>query len=136
MKTWLCVAREEQIANPGDYLTGEVMAEPYVITRNKDGKVNAFLNICRHRGVPVAEGAGNARCFSCPYHAWYYNLEGKLMAAPHMDQSEVDLADCRLRPIKAALWSINQGPPVSSDRRTRRLSMLSILPNSNAAGWN
>jgi uncharacterized protein YdiU (UPF0061 family) len=109
MKTWLCVAREEQIANPGDYLTGEVMAEPYVITRDKDGKVNAFLNMGRHRGVPVAEGAGDARGFSCPYHAWYYNLEGKLMAAPHMDQSEVDLADCSLRPIKAALWSINQG---------------------------
>ncbi len=104
MKTWLCVAREEQIANPGDYLTGEVMAEPYVITRNKDGKIHAFLNMCRHRGVPVAEGAGNARGFSCPYHAWYYNLEGKLMAAPHMGQSEVDLTNCHLRPMKVALW--------------------------------
>ncbi len=104
MKTWLCVTRQEQIANPGDYITGEVMAEPFVITRDKDGKIHAFLNMCRHRGVPVAEGEGNARGFSCPYHAWYYNLEGKLMAAPHMGQSEVDLANCRLRQMKVALW--------------------------------
>ena len=104
MKTWLCVGREEQIANPGDYMTGEVMAEPYIVARNKDGNIHAFLNMCRHRGVPVAEGAGNARGFSCPYHAWFYDLEGKLVAAPLMTQSEVDLTNCRLKPMKLALW--------------------------------
>jgi choline monooxygenase len=104
MKTWLCVGREEQVANPGDYMTGEVMAEPYIVARNKNGNVRAFLNMCRHRGVPVAEGAGNTRGFSCPYHAWFYDLEGKLVAAPLMTQSEVDLTDCRLKPMKLALW--------------------------------
>jgi choline monooxygenase len=104
MKTWLCVGREEQVANPGDYFTGEVMAEPYVVTRNKQGKIHVFLNMCRHRGVPVAEGAGNARGFSCPYHAWYYDLEGKLVAAPLMEKCDVDLVDCRLRPMKVAQW--------------------------------
>lgn len=104
MKTWLCAGREEQVASAGDYMTAEVLGEPYVITRDKSGKVHAFLNMCLHRGVPIAEGKGNARGFSCPYHAWYYDLEGKLLAAPHMGQSEVDLTNCRLRPMKLALW--------------------------------
>jgi choline monooxygenase len=104
MKTWLCVGREEQVADPGDYMTGEVLTEPYIIARSKTGDLHAFLNMCRHRGVPVAEGAGNTRGFSCPYHAWFYDLEGKLVSAPLMSQSEVDLTDCRLKPMKLALW--------------------------------
>jgi Rieske 2Fe-2S family protein len=104
MKTWLCVGREEQIAKPGDYMTGEIMREPYIVARSKEGEINAFLNMCLHRGVPVAEGHGNVRGFSCPYHAWFYSLEGKLITAPYMDQSEVSLKNCRLKPIKLALW--------------------------------
>lgn len=103
-RTWLCLGREEQVAQAGDYFTLDIMGDPIVVTRDKSGEVRAFLNMCRHRGVPVVEGQGNARGFSCPYHAWYYDLEGRLLAAPHMGQSDVSLEDWRLRPMRVATW--------------------------------
>ena len=102
--TWLCVGREEEIGKPGDYLTGEVTGMPIIVARDKEGGVAAFLNMCLHRGVPVAEGRGNARDFSCPYHAWLYDLQGRLIVAPQMEQSDADLKNCRLKPLQLALW--------------------------------
>ncbi|MES2534283.1 MAG: aromatic ring-hydroxylating dioxygenase subunit alpha [Pseudomonadota bacterium] len=104
LDSWLCVGREEEVQNPGDYMTCEVANEPFIVSRDKEGRVSAFLNMCLHRGVPVAEGRGNARGFSCPYHAWYYDLQGNLVATPHLGNSEVNLANCRLKPMKLALW--------------------------------
>jgi phenylpropionate dioxygenase-like ring-hydroxylating dioxygenase large terminal subunit len=104
LRTWLCVGREEEVANPGDYMAGEVMDEPFVVARDKDGTLAAFVNMCLHRGVPVVEGRGNAKDFSCPYHAWLYDLKGRLMVAPHMRSSEADLKNRRMRELKLALW--------------------------------
>ena len=50
---------------------------PILIVRGRDSKLRAFLNVCRHRGAKVAQGCGKARLFSCPYHAWTYDLAGK-----------------------------------------------------------
>ena len=106
MKEWLCVGREEEIAKPGDYMTHSVMGEPIVIARNTDGRVNAFYNQCQHRGVEVAEGAGNTRRFMCPYHAWTYDLTGQLVGAQYMEESTgFDLKNCRLKPVKCETWS-------------------------------
>jgi choline monooxygenase len=102
--TWLCMAREEELPNPGDYMTFEVLSEPFIVSRDKEGKLSAFLNMCLHRGVPVAEGKGNARGFSCPYHAWFYDLQGKLVVTPNMGQSEIDLKNCRLKQMKLETW--------------------------------
>ena len=105
MKTWLCVGREEQIPASGDYFTGRIVDEPFVVARDADGKINAFMNMCLHRGVPVASGCGNKRNFSCPYHAWTYDLQGKLRAAPYMGKSTMTSVDGRqLKPIRLALW--------------------------------
>ena len=68
--------------------------------------INAFANVCRHRGVEVASGAGNLKEFSCPYHGWTYDLEGKLVGAPYMKEAEgFDPTSCRLKPIQSALWA-------------------------------
>ena len=53
-------------------------ARPIVVTRAKDGELRAFLNVCRHRGFPVAEGEGKRETIQCPYHAWTYGLDGSL----------------------------------------------------------
>ena len=53
MRQWLCVAREEEVANPGDYVSLRIAGEPVVVSRGKDGKVQAFMNMCLHRGVEV-----------------------------------------------------------------------------------
>ncbi len=68
-----------RLARPGDFLTEDVAGMPVLMTRGSDGKVRAFANICRHRGAPVAQGCGNARAFTCPYHGWTYDLAGRLL---------------------------------------------------------
>ena len=106
LKDWLCVARVEEVAAPGDYLTLRIMDEPIIVARAGDGALNAFANVCRHRGVEVAAGAGNSEAFSCPYHGWLYDLTGKLIGAPYMKEAEgFDPADCRLTPLRLAVWA-------------------------------
>ncbi len=68
--------------NPGDYRTDDYAGVPILVTRGRDGGLRAFLNVCRHRGAKVASGCGKASVFSCPYHAWTYDLEGKLRGIP------------------------------------------------------
>ena len=73
-----------QLPNPGDYLTDDHCGVPILIVRDGSGRLGAFMNVCRHRGSRVAEGCGSASGgFTCPYHAWNYNLEGKLVGIPH-----------------------------------------------------
>lgn len=104
LDTWLCVGRTEEIPNPGDYMTAEIAGEPFVIARDRDGEVSAFMNMCLHRGVPVAAGRGNAKDFSCPYHGWLYDLKGRLVAAPKMEKSGVDTANWHMRALQSAAW--------------------------------
>jgi phenylpropionate dioxygenase-like ring-hydroxylating dioxygenase large terminal subunit len=56
------------------------------VTRARDGELRAFLNVCRHRGFPLAEGAGKRETLQCPYHAWTYGLDGSLRTAPRSDE--------------------------------------------------
>ena len=105
MKDWLCVAREEEIPRPGDYMTFRVMGEPLVVVRDAGGTIHALANVCVHRGVEVAVGNGNATEFKCPYHAWTYDLTGQLLGAPFMQQTEgFDIRQCRLPRLKVGIW--------------------------------
>ena len=90
------VALSCQIPDAGDYLTEDRGGVPILVTRNKDGQIRAFLNVCRHRGARVAEGSGNQRRLICPYHAWSYDLNGKLAGVPHGKEAFPELdKDCR-----------------------------------------
>lgn len=71
-----------ELPKPGSYCTKTVMGRSIVMTRAKDGVVRAFENICLHRQSRITEGCGTARRLSCPYHAWTYDLEGKLVGVP------------------------------------------------------
>ena len=68
--------------SPGSFITENLSGIPILLTRDRQNQVHAFLNVCRHRGSQVAAGCGNARSFVCPYHAWTYDLKGKLVARP------------------------------------------------------
>ena len=100
---WLCVAREEELARPGDFLTRTVGPEGLLFARDGEGRLRGFYNLCRHRGtrvVPEASGAAR-RAFVCPYHAWTYDLSGRLVAARHMEPREgFDRAEYGLYPIR------------------------------------
>ena len=92
LKSWVLVGHISQIANAGEFLVSEIAGESVIVVRNDDGNINALLNVCRHRGSRVCrEHAGRASRFVCPYHAWTYDLNGALIAAPRMmDAIETD----------------------------------------------
>jgi phenylpropionate dioxygenase-like ring-hydroxylating dioxygenase large terminal subunit len=69
-------------AAPGAFRTDDHVGVPILVVRGSDGRLRAFLNVCRHRGAKVADGAGTARAFSCPYHAWTYDLSGRIRGIP------------------------------------------------------
>jgi phenylpropionate dioxygenase-like ring-hydroxylating dioxygenase large terminal subunit len=77
----LVLALSCDVARPGDYLTHDLTGVPIALVRAPSGAVHAFLNVCRHRGAKVIRGAGcGRRTFACPYHAWTYDCEGRLLA--------------------------------------------------------
>jgi len=80
LKVWVFVAHESQIPNPRDYLTTWIERTPIVITRNKEGKLHAFVNICSHRGSTLVRmSKGKATNFACPFHGWVFDAKGKLL---------------------------------------------------------
>lgn len=121
-KDWLVVGRVEEWANPGDYKAFELLDEPVIVCRNQAGELKAFANVCRHRGVAVAVGEGNAKEFKCPYHAWVYDLSGKLVAASRPRGVRIANAqECRLPPIRIDTWggfvfiNFDEGAPSLED---------------------
>jgi phenylpropionate dioxygenase-like ring-hydroxylating dioxygenase large terminal subunit len=106
LKDWLPIARVEELQQPGDYMTFRVAEEPFVVARDEAGKLNAFMNRCAHRGVRVAEDAGHATRFMCPYHGWVYGLDGRLIGAPNMKQAiGFDNKAHRLKPLSVGVWA-------------------------------
>lgn len=105
LKQWLCVGRVDQVAKPGDYFTLRLMGEPLVVVRDDQGNINALSTICRHRWMEVVEGEGNRRSFQCPYHAWTYSLQGKLIGAPEMEKTRhFEKNDCSLPALRTETW--------------------------------
>ena len=104
---WICLGRTEEIARPGSYITREVAGESLILTRGDDQAVRAFHNVCRHRGTRICEASeGQAgHRLQCPYHAWTWDLQGKLVAAPHMEGTAgFDKENYPLFQAKAAEW--------------------------------
>lgn len=94
---WVAVARVDQLINPGDYLTYDFFGDPIILACNKQGQINAFSNVCLHRACPIASGTGNTKTlFTCPYHQWAYDLEGRFRGAPDMEQAVNFNRDMRL----------------------------------------
>lgn len=105
MKDWLCVARVEELESPGDYMAIRIADEPVIVVRDKAGQLQAFSNVCAHRGVEVIWGEGNTKGFSCPYHGWTYDLKGALTGASFMDESDEFDPRCGLPPLRLETWA-------------------------------
>ncbi len=99
---WVVVGHVSELKDPGDYLTFDLAGHPVLVARGRDGEIRAFSNVCAHRSAVIASGSGNTTVFSCPYHAWSYDLSGKLMAAPHMDRAT--LGDIALKGLGLEIW--------------------------------
>jgi Rieske 2Fe-2S family protein len=103
---WMVVGREEEAAETGTYFLATLDDEPLVIVRGRDAVLRAFYNVCRHRGTAVVEDrCGTAVRFQCPYHAWIYDLDGRLIRAKHTDDLEdFSFEDFGLAPVRLATW--------------------------------
>ena len=86
-RMWLFVGHESMIPKPGDYFTSRMGAESVILCRDRESKVHVFLNTCRHRGMKVVRyDQGNTPLFTCPYHAWSYSTDGRLVGVPQYDK--------------------------------------------------
>ena len=107
LRRWLCVGREDRLAAPGDYLVQEIGKESVIVLKERDGAYRAFYNVCRHRGTRLCEEhTGNlGGRIQCPYHAWTYGLDGRLIGAPSTQEIEhFNKADWPLCPVAVATW--------------------------------
>lgn len=102
---WHCLGRADEIPAAGDFFTAQLLNEPLIVVRGDDDTVRVLANICRHRGMPLAEGQGQVKRFVCSYHAWAYGLDGALLRAARMKNAGFDPAKCRLHEHNAQLWN-------------------------------
>jgi phenylpropionate dioxygenase-like ring-hydroxylating dioxygenase large terminal subunit len=104
-RTWQYAGRADQVAEPGAFFTCDLGGVPIVVVRDKEGSLRAFLNTCRHRGSLVCEGEGRRETLQCPYHAWTYDLDGSLRAAPRSDREPgFDKTELSLVPASVDSW--------------------------------
>ena len=104
-KDWYCVGRADALSKTGDYVTAELAGQPIVVLRDADHQLRAMSNVCLHRMSTLLQGRGNAKTIVCPYHAWTYNLDGKLRGAPAMSQNDAFCKDhYRLPQVRCEEW--------------------------------
>ena len=105
---WIAVAREEEIARPGDWRALRIGTQSIVIVKGANGDVRAFHNVCRHRGSVLCtqeQGSFPRKRIVCPYHAWTYDLDGQLVATPRrMETPDFRLEDFPLHRVAAQCW--------------------------------
>ena len=101
-KEWQCVGHVSELKKPGDYLTFELVGHPIMVVRDRSDELRAFSNVCRHRSARLLDGSGNTKLLVCPYHAWTYELNGKLRGAPFMKPAQVK--DICLNDLRLEVW--------------------------------
>jgi phenylpropionate dioxygenase-like ring-hydroxylating dioxygenase large terminal subunit len=108
------------LVDKGNYVTRKAAGTPILVVRGMDNEIRAFINSCRHRGMPVASGTGCARAFVCPYHAWSYSLDGSLKniagrdGFPGIDIGEHGLVQISARE-KGGLVYVNQEADITAN---------------------
>jgi phenylpropionate dioxygenase-like ring-hydroxylating dioxygenase large terminal subunit len=125
-RSWLFVGHESQIKKAGDFFASRMGEESVILCRDREQKVHVFLNTCRHRGMKVCRyDEGNTPLFTCPYHAWTYSTDGKLVGVPMystlyegtLDRSKWSLIEvAKLRNYKGTIWATrDSGAPSFED---------------------
>ena len=107
-RLWLMVGRIEKIPKKGDYFVKkiEVLKTGIVVVRGQDDKVRAFYNVCRHRGTNIAAGAGNCKFFTCKFHGWVYDTEGRNRHVSDESQFfDLDKSKLNLHAVECDIWN-------------------------------
>jgi len=104
-RTWQLAGRTDQLPGPGHYATVDVCGESILLVKDREEKLAAFHNVCRHRAGPVALGSGCRASFQCQYHGWTYGLDGRLLTTPEFEGVECfDKSLMGLVPVDLAVW--------------------------------
>jgi Rieske 2Fe-2S family protein len=106
-RSWFYLGRADELAEPGALLATDVAGEGIVVVRGRDGELRGFYNVCRHRGSRLCEpGQGRVKgAIKCPYHAWSYALDGRLIGTPLVAEDEVDRESLGLWPVAVDVWA-------------------------------
>ncbi len=129
---WQMVAHLDELKDNGSFVSGCAGSEPWVITRDQEGQLHAFANVCRHNGTQVADGAGKQEQLVCPYHGWQYELNGRLAKAPRIGGvADFSRDKYSLKPLSLQVWGplvmISSQPhatPLQLDELTQRLDAM------------
>jgi Rieske 2Fe-2S family protein len=89
---WVCIGRSAEVGEPGEYIVRDLAGESIFVVRNRPGELRGFYNVCSHRGTKFlddGEATGTVRkAFKCPYHAWSFDLDGRLIATPNVHEDD------------------------------------------------
>jgi len=101
---WMCIGRADEVPETGSYLVRDVAGESVFVVRNREGELRGFYNVCAHRGTRILDedpACGTlGKAIKCPYHAWSYDLDGRLLATPNVHEDEqFERADYRLSQV-------------------------------------
>jgi len=128
---WFCAGRASSLSDPGDYLTLELAGQPIMVIREKSGDLRAQSNVCLHRMSTLLEGRGNTNSIVCPYHAWTYELNGKLRGAPAMSENQAFCKDgMQLPVVRCEEWlgwimiSLNEDAPAVNAQLAEAAEMV------------
>ncbi len=127
-KEWICLGRQAEIPNTGDYICRDIVESPVFVVRQRDQSIKAFANVCVHRSARLLESDGHITRITCPYHSWTYALDGQLIGAPFMNETPgFDIHRHRLRELDCDTWEgfiyVNLDP--DSPKLSQRLGALS-----------
>ena len=128
-RSWQCVGLASDLSHPGDYITATIGRVPVVVLRDAGGSLRGYVNVCLHRCSVIAVGSGNSSRLQCPYHAWTYDLDGRLVSAPRSDREEsFDCSDFRLADVRVECL----GPLVFANLDTDTISLEEQLDGLEA----
>jgi choline monooxygenase len=139
-KSWLLAGFLEDLQNPGDYITTQILDQLVFVIRSKDQGLRAYYNVCMHRGHVLLEGKGNVRMIQCPFHAWTYDHDGKLKAAGNaenvadFDHDDFGLASVQVEEfLNMAFVNLDEDAPSLGSQASDLAAMIrSVLPNFDA----
>src|SRR3972149_292168 len=119
-KMWICVGRAEDVPKAGAYFTRQIGRENIIVVRGEGGALRSFHNICRHRGARICQDSQGCvkGSLQCPYHAWTYGLDGRLLGAPHMNEiGSFDKSEWPLVDVGCEVWDGHVFVNFDKDRR-------------------
>jgi len=109
---WMCVAHVSELKDPGSFVALDLLGEPLIIVRTREGDIRVLSRVCAHRAMDIMPDctgephAGSTTVLTCPYHRWVYNLDGSLRGCPHMERAaDFNKPDWRLAAFRSEIWN-------------------------------